>query len=158
MDELTPLQNEDELYKQLYRLRKLNEEQAKDDAQYNKEIEESKAWYEPAKQGRQLKIANTEALIKDFYMRQYEKDPYYRYKSRNGKVSKRESVTYIHDDSELLKTLPDKYIKRSVKWGEYKKTLQDAGNGKVVNAEGEIVQGVKAEKNIKVIITPTKGD
>lgn len=152
------IHNEDELYKQLYRLRKLNEEQAKDDEQYNKEIAESQAWYEPAKQKRQAAIDNVKSLIEEFYINQYQKDPYYRYKSRNGSVSKRETTTFVHDDNELLKTVPDKYVKRSIKWGDFKKTLRDTGNGTVVDADGEIVKGVKAEKSLNVIIKPTKGE
>lgn len=158
MNEEYTIQNEDDLYKQLYRLRKLNEEQAKDDEQYNKEITESQAWYEPAKQKRQTTIDNIEALIEEFYVEQYRKDPYYRYKSRNGSVSKRETTKLVHDDSKLLKTVPDKYVKRSIKWGDFKKTLHDAGNGKVVNEDGEIVDGVTAEKSLSVIIKPTKGE
>lgn len=158
MSEEYVIHNEDELYKQLYRLRKLNEEQAKDDEQYNKEIAESQAWYEPAKQKRQTIIDNIESLIEEFYVNQYQKDPYYRYKSRNGSVSKRETTTFVHDDSELLKTVPDKYVKRSVKWGDFKKTLRDAGNGTVVNEDGEIVKGVKAKKSLNVIIKTTKGE
>ncbi|MEY8441840.1 hypothetical protein AALA17_04170 [Lactobacillaceae bacterium 24-114] len=89
-------------------------------------------------------------------MRQYEKNPYYRYKSRNGSISKRENTTYLHDDKKLLANVPDKFIKKSLKWSDFKKTLTATDNGMVVNEDGEIVEGVTAKKNFKVIISPTK--
>ena len=154
-NEPTPIQNEEELSKQLYRLRKLNEEQAHEDERYQKEIDESDAWYQPSKQARKNQIDEVEALIDDFYMRQYENNPYYRFKSRNGSVSKRESTSFIHDDKKLLSNVPDKFIKKSLKWGDYKKTLQDTGNGTVVDENGEIVDGVTAKRYLKVIVKTT---
>lgn len=146
------IQNEDELYRKLYRLRKLKEEQAKDDHQYEKEIQESKDWYEPAKKKRANDIEEVESLIKDFYMTQYEKDPYYRYKSRNGSVSKRKITKLTHNDEELLKYVPNKFIQKSLRWGDYKKTLQVTDNGIVVDKDGQIVDGVKATKQLNINI------
>lgn len=154
--EPTPIQDEDGLSKQLYRLRKLHEEQKCEDKRYQKEIDESQAWYLPAKQVRQNKIDEVESLIEDFYMRQYDENPYYRFKSRNGSVSKRESTTYTHNDQKLLENAPDKFIKKSFKWGDYKKTLTATDDGRVVDENGEIVDGVTAQHNINVIINTPK--
>lgn len=43
------INNEEELAKKLYRLRKLKEEQAIEDERYQREIAESDEWYKPSK-------------------------------------------------------------------------------------------------------------
>lgn len=149
------IQNEDELSKKLYQLRKLKEEQAHEDERYQKEIDESNAWYLPSKQARKNKIEEVESLIGEFYMRQYDKNPYYRFKSRNGSVSKRKTTSWQHNDKKLLESIPDEFIKRSVKWGDYKKTLQATDSGTVVDDNGEVVDGVTTTQTIKVDIKTT---
>ena len=99
------IQNEDELYKKLYYLRCLKKEQRQADERRDRELAETDAWYKPDKETRSMQIANVEALISDFYMRQYEQNPHYRFKSRNGNVSKRKSTDYDHDDAKLLSRL-----------------------------------------------------
>lgn len=96
------IQSEDELYKKLYYLRCLKKEQRQADERRDRELAETDAWYKPDKETRSMQIANVEALISDFYMRQYEQNPHYRFKSRNGNVSKRKSTDYDHDDAKLL--------------------------------------------------------
>ena len=106
-----------------------------------------------------MQIANVEALISDFYMRQYEQNPHYRFKSRNGNVSKRKSTEYERNDSELLEMVDDKYIKTTKKldWSAYKKTLTVMDDGRCVNEDGEIVP-VTAHEAIKVMIKTPKED
>lgn len=153
------IQNEDELYKKLYYLRCLKKEQQQADERRDRELAETDAWYKPDKETRSMQIANVEALISDFYMRQYEQNPHYRFKSRNGNVSKRKSTDYDRDDAKLLEMVDDKYIKTTKKldWSAYKKTLTVMDDGRCVNEDGEIVP-VTAHEAIKVMIKTPKED
>lgn len=153
------IQSEDELYKKLYYLRCLKKEQCQADERRDRELAETDAWYKPDKETRSMQIANAEALISDFYMRQYEQNPHYRFKSRNGNVSKRKSTDYDHDDAKLLEIVDDKYIKTTKKldWSAYKKTLTVMDDGRCVNEDGEIVP-VTAHEAIKVMIKTPKED
>lgn len=142
-EETQRIESEDELYKKMFRRRKLLEEQKADDKQ------------------RQNELGYIDSLIDDWFLRQYEKNPYYRYRSRNGSVSKRSITTWKHDDAKLLENIPDKYIdvKPKVKWGDYKKTLDVTDDGKVIDKEtGELVDGVTASKSIKVNIKSPEED
>ena len=155
MEEKTKrLESEEDLYKALYWRHQIEMEQQKDDKQRQKEIDETNSWYEPARDQRQNALGYVNSLIDDFFMRQYEKNPHYRYRSRNGSVSKREITTFNHDDSKLLTHIPNKFIATNpkVKWGEYKTTLTATDDGRAVNEDGEIVDGVTTTKGIKVII------
>ena len=153
------IQDEDELYKKLYYLRCLKQEQRQADEQRDREMAETDAWYKPDKETRSMQIANVEALISDFYMRQYEQNPHYRFKSRNGNVSKRKSTDYDHDDAKLLEMVDDKYVKTTKKldWSAYKKTLTVMDDGRCVNEDVEIVP-VTAHEAIKVMIKTPKED
>ena len=153
------IQDEDELYKKLYYLRCLKQEQRQADERRDRELAETDAWYKPDKETRSMQIANVEALISDFYMRQYEQNPHYRFKSRNGNVSKRKSTDYDHDDAKLLEMVDDKYVKTTQKldWSAYKTTLTVMDDGRCVNEDGEIVP-VTAHEAIKVMIKTPKED
>lgn len=160
-EETQRIESEDELYKKMFRRRKLLEEQKADDKQRQNELDETASWYEPAREARQNELGYIDSLIDDWFLRQYEKDPYYRYRSRNGSVSKRSITTWKHDDAKLLENIPDKYIdvKPKVKWGDYKKTLDITDDGKVIDKEtGELVDGVTASKSIKVNIKSPEED
>lgn len=159
-EETKRLETEDDLYKALWWRRQLEAEQAKDDEQRQKEIDETNKWYEPARNKRQNTLGYVNSLISDFFMRKYEENPHYRYKSRNGSVSKREVTVFNHDDAKLIAHVPDKYIATNpkVKWGEYKKTLTATDDGRAVNEDGEIVDGVTTSKGIKVTIKTPEED
>lgn len=160
-EETQRIESEDELYKKMFRRRKLLEEQKADDKQRQNELDETASWYEPAREARQNELGYIDSLIDDWFLRQYEKNPYYRYRSRNGSVSKRSITTWKHDDAKLLENIPDKYIdvKPKVKWGDYKKTLDITDDGKVIDKEtGELVDGVTASKSIKVNIKSPEED
>mgnify|MGYP005750244539 CR=1 FL=1 len=160
-EETQRIESEDELYKKMFRRRKLLEEQKADDKQRQNELDETTSWYEPAREARQNELGYIDSLIDDWFLRQYEKNPYYRYRSRNGSVSKRSITTWKHDDAKLLENIPDKYIdvKPKVKWGDYKKTLDITDDGKVIDKEtGELVDGVTASKSIKVNIKSPEED
>lgn len=153
------IQNEDELYKKLYYLRCLKKEQQQADERRDRELAETDAWYKPDKETRSMQIANVEALISDFYMRQYEQNPHYRFKSRNGNVSKRKNTKFDHDDKRLVNLVDPKFVKTTKKldWSAYKKTLTVMDDGRCVNEDGEIVP-VTAHDEIKVIIKTKEDD
>ena len=70
------------------------------------------------------------------------------YKVYNGSMSFRKgSVSYDRDDAKLLTFVKENasdYIvtTEKVNWAEYKKTLTPVGDGKLITADGEIVEGV----------------
>lgn len=152
------IQSEDELNKKLYRLRKLKEEQKQDDEQRERELADTAAWYQPETDRRSVEIANVEALISDYYMRRYEENPRYRFKSRNGSVSKRKNTKFDHDDKRLVNLVDPKFVKttRELKWGAYKRSLTVLDDGRCIDENGEIAP-VTAHDEIKVMIK-TKGD
>lgn len=153
------IQDEDELYKKLYYLRCLKKEQQQADERRDRELAETDAWYKPDKETRSMQIANVEALISDFYMRQYEQNPHYRFKSRNGNVSKRKSTKFDHDDKRLVNLVDPKFVKttKELKWGAYKSSLTVLDDGRCIDENGEIVP-VTAHDEIKVIITTKEDD
>lgn len=153
------IQSEDELHKKLYRLRKLKEEQKQADEQRERELADTAAWYQPGTDRRSVEIADVEALISDYYMRRYEENPHYRFKSRNGSVSKRKNTKFDHDDKRLVNLVDPKFVKTTKKldWSAYKKTLTVMDDGRCVNEDGEIVP-VTAHDEIKVIIKTKEDD
>ena len=163
------INNEEELAKKLYRLRKLKEEQAIEDARYQREIAESNEWYKPSKAKRTNQIDNVTALIEDYYQRRYAEDSYYRYKDRNGTVGKKVSTDYIYNADELIKVLPDNLLKRSVsvKKDDLKRLFQSEkvdgrkkiitdNEGHPITEDGEIIKGVVVKEKTKVTIKTTK--
>lgn len=155
---MAEIHDEDEIYRKLYRLRKLREEQQADDIQRQQELQETEDWYQPAKKARDAEINEINYLIDLYAQQKLAEDPYWRYRSRNGSVSVRRSTVWTHDDDKLIDEVPDQYINRKVKWGEYKKTLTPLDNGKVVDENGEIVDGITAERQAKIQIKPTSSD
>lgn len=153
------IQSEDELHKKLYRLRKLKEEQKQADEQRERELADTAAWYQPGTDRRSVEIADVEALISDYYMRRYEENPHYRFKSRNSSVSKRKNTKFDHDDKRLVNLVDPKFVKTTKKldWSAYKKTLTVMDDGRCVNEDGEIVP-VTAHDEIKVIIKIKEDD
>lgn len=153
------IQSEDELHKKLYRLRKLKEEQKQADEQRERELADTAAWYQPGTDRRSVEIADVEALISDYYMRRYEENPHYRFKSRNGSVSKRKNTKFDYDDKRLVNLVDPKFVKTTKKldWSAYKKTLTVMDDGRCVNEDGEIVP-VTAHDEIKVIIKTKEDD
>ena len=92
-------------------------------------------------------------------MRRYEENPHYRFKSRNGSVSKRKNTKLDHDDKRLVNLVDPKFVKTTKKldWSAYKKTLTVMDDGRCVNEDGEIVP-VTAHDEIKVIIKTKEDD
>lgn len=161
------INNEEELAKKLYRLRKLNEEQAIEDERYQREIAESDEWYQPSKKKRANQIEYVEALIENYYHRRLQENPYYRYKDRNGAVGKRVSTDYIYNDEELINSLPDELLKKTAKKAELKKLFQSEevdgrkkiitdNEGHPITEDGEIIKGVIAKEKTEVTIKTTK--
>ena len=155
------INNEEELAKKLYRLRKLKEEQAIEDERYQREIAESNEWYKPSKAKRTNQIDDVTALIEDYYQRRYAEDPYYRYKDRNGTVSKKTSTTYDYNDEELINSLPEELLKKTVNKVGLKKLFQsekvDGRNeGHPITEDGEVIKGVIAKEQTQITIKTTK--
>lgn len=158
MDNDYRIKNDDELYKALYHLRKLREEQAEDDKQREKELSETDSWYKPAKEARAKAIEFEESRIQDYSLAQREQDSHWRYRSRNGTVSFSHRTNWSHDDAKLLSVVPDDYIDTNpkVRWGDYKKTLTPTDDGRAVNEDGEVVDGVVTARELKINIKPTE--
>ncbi|MCR1878962.1 host-nuclease inhibitor Gam family protein [Limosilactobacillus reuteri] len=161
------INNEKELAKKLYRLRKLKEEQVIEDERYQREIAESNEWYKPSKAKRTNQIDDVTALIEDYYQRRYAEDPYYRYKDRNGTVSKKTSTDYDYNDEELINSLPDELLKTTAKKAELKKLFQSEkvdgrkkiitdNDGHPITEDGEIIKGVVVKEKTEVTIKTTK--
>ena len=161
------INSEEELSKKLYRLRKLNEEQAIEDERYQREISESDEWYQPSKKKRANQIEYVEALIEDYYHRRLQENPYYRYKDRNGTVSKKTSTTYDYNDEELINSLPEELLKKTVNKVGLKKLFQSEkvdgrkkiitdNEGHPITEDGEIIKGVIAKEKTEVTIKTTK--
>lgn len=138
------INNEEELGKKLYRLRKLNEEQAIEDERYQREIAESDEWYQPSKEKRANQIEYVEALIEDYYHRRLQENPYYRYKDRNGTVSKK-----------TVNKVGLKKLFQSEKVDGRKKIITD-NEGHPITEDGEIIKGVIAKEKTEVTIKTTK--
>ncbi len=161
------INNEEELAKKLYRLRKLKEEQAIEDERYQREIAESNEWYKPSKAKRTNQIDDVTALIEDYYQRRYAEDPYYRYKDRNGTVSKKTSTTYDYNDEELINSLPEELLKKTVNKVGLKKLFQSEkvdgrkkiitdNEGHPITEDGEVIKGVIAKEQTQITIKTTK--
>lgn len=88
------LYSEDDLSKQLYRLRKLNEELATINARRQKELDETAAWYESESKSINANIEEANALIDDYARRRIEEDSWWKYAGRNGKVSKKKETKW----------------------------------------------------------------
>lgn len=161
------INSEEELAKKLYHLRKLNEEQAIEDERYQREIAESDEWYKPSKTKRANQIEYVESLIEDYYHRRLQENPYYRYKDRNGTISKKTSTTYDYNDEELVNSLPDDLLKKTVNKAGLKKLFQSEkrdgrkvivtdSEGHPITEDGEVIKGVIAKEQTQVTIKTTK--
>lgn len=163
------IKNEEGLAKKLYRLRMLKAEQAAEDERYNREIEESNAWYRPSKQQRQEQIDYVTSIIEEYYQSRFEKNPYYRYKDRNGKVGKKTTTHYKYNNDELIASLPEELVKTTVtvKKADLKKRFRmekvdgrqvpvTDGNGHPITEDGEIITGVIASEQTEVVVNTTK--
>lgn len=77
-----------------------------------------------------------------------ETDTQYSYKLAKHKVVLKKDSYKIVKTDELINHIPNDFIEviteQKIKWGDYKKTLEVAGNT-VINKDGEIVKGVAAE-------------
>lgn len=156
------LYSEDDLSKQLYRLRKLNEELATINARRQRELDETAAWYESEAKSINANIEEANALIDDYARRRIEEDSWWKYAGRNGKVSKKKETKWGYDKKKILEAgVDDKFIKikttRELDWAEYKKTLTEIDDGRLVNENGEVVASAKVTHGLKITIKPTEG-
>lgn len=154
------IQSEDELAKKLYKLRMLNAELANNDARRQKELEETEAWYQPETKRINDEIAKTNELIDDYARRQLEENPWWKYAGRNGKVSKHKATTWNYDKGEIIQRgVPDEFIKvkKDLDWSEYKKSLTELDDGRLVDSNGELVTDITVTHSMNITIKPTEG-
>ena len=156
------IQSEEELAKKLYKLRMLNAEMAKNDARRQTELDETNAWYQPEAKRINEEIEKTNELIDDYARQQLEENPWWKYAGRNGKVSKKKETKWSYDKKKILEAgVDDKFIKvkttRELDWAEYKKTLTEIDDGRLVNENGEVVVSAKVTHGLNITIKPTEG-
>lgn len=147
------IHDDDELYRKLYRLRKLKQEQQEDDVQRSKELKETNDWYQSAKQARDNEIERVKYAVEQYASNQLSQNPHWRYRSRNGSVSVRHETAWTHDDEKLKNHIPNEFIQRKVKWGDFKKTLTPTDDGRAVDENGEVVDGVSTERQARIQIS-----
>ena len=93
-------------------------------------------------------ITRLSEMLRPFAMKELEGMKPRTYKVDNGSRSFRKgSVAYDRDDAKLLAFVKENasdYIvtTEKVNWAEYKKTLKPVADGKLITADGEIVEGV----------------
>ena len=153
------IQSEDELAKKLYKLRMLNAEMAKNDARRQKELDETNAWYQPEAKRINEEIEKTNELIDDYARQQLEENPWWKYAGRNGKVSKRKATNWNYDKGEILQRgVPDEFIKvkKDLDWNEYKKSLTELDDGRLVDSNGELVTDITVTHSMNITIKPTE--
>lgn len=155
------IQTEEELSKKLYKLRMLNAKKDKINARRQKELDETEAWYRPEAKSIDDNIAKTNELIDDYARRQLADDKYWKYADRNGKVSKKKETKWDYDKDKILEAgVDDKFIKvkttRELDWAEYKKTLNEIDDGRLVDENGEVVASAKVTHGLKITIKPTE--
>lgn len=153
------IQSEDELAKKLYKLRMLNAEMNKIKERRQRELEETKAWYDPEFNRIKNDIDDTAALIDDYARDQLASNDHWRYAGRNGKVSKRKMTSWSYNKAEILKRgVADEFIKtkQELDWTNYKKSLTELDDGRLVDSNGEIVDDVTVAHGIYITIKPTE--
>lgn len=153
------IQSEDELSIKLYKLRMLNAEKTKIDARRQKELDETEAWYQPEAKSIEKEINKTNELIDDYARRQLADDKYWKYADRNGKISKRKADKWTYNKQEILERgVADKYIKtkRELDWANYKKSLTELDDGRIVDENGELISDITVTHDVTITIKPTE--
>lgn len=132
----------------LMKLREVAKQEELDNKLYNENLGRIDAWRQRAKERTDRDREYFEGLLDDYMREQLKEDPKYKLSTPNGRLSATNRTTWTHDDTKLLERLEGtEFIKttQKVKWGDFKKTLKVV-NGKAIDENGEIVEGVTAEK------------
>lgn len=119
-------------------------------------------WQAKETESLQNDIAYFEALLQPYAAEQLKGKKSKTFKLPNGQCSFRKgNVSYTKDDAALLeyvKSSAPGYIKtkESVDWAEFKKTLQQADDGRLVTEDGEVLACVTYTNNPDVFTVKTE--
>lgn len=111
-------------------------------------------WYNPQNNSIQDQVAYFQSLIEEYRLTK----PDGKVNVPSGKTSVRTTKKFIKDENKLLVYVESnhpKFIENTskVKWGDFKKTLKPV-NGKVIDENGEIVEGITTQEETKVTYKP----
>lgn len=160
MEELENIQegwsisNEEEADWTLMMLRDVAKQEATDKRIYEINRKRVDDWYAAAKEKTDRKREHWQTLLNEYMRSKLRENSEYKLSTPNGSLSSRKKTEWKHDDKKLLERLKDtEYVQttQKVKWGAYRKTLE-VFNGKAIDENGEIVEGVTAEEVRNVII------
>ncbi|MCY9806536.1 host-nuclease inhibitor Gam family protein [Lentilactobacillus senioris] len=118
---------------------------------YQKRIDD---WYNPQNTSIQDQISYFQGLIEEYRLTK----PDGKVNVPSGKTSVRTTKKFIKDENVLLAYVESnhpEFIESNpkVKWGEFKRTLKPV-NGKAVDENGEIVEGITTQEETKVTYKP----
>lgn len=120
------------------------------------------SWKVAEKQSLENDIAYFEALLQPYACEQLKGKKSKTFKLPNGQCSFRKgSISYTKDDAALLEYVKEnapEYIKtkETVDWGEFKKTLRQVDDGRLVSDAGDIVACVTYEVKPDVFTVKTE--
>lgn len=138
----------------LMKLREVAKQEKQDKKLYEENLDRIKQWYERAKGKTDNDRSYFEALLNEYMSEQVAEDPKYKLSTPNGRLSTRKGTDWVHDDKKLLERLKGtEFIKTTekVNWKAYKDTLTIV-NGKVIDQNGEIVEGISATPKLTITI------
>lgn len=120
-------------------------------AKYQQKIDD---WYNPQNTSVQDQINYFQSLIEEYRLTK----PDGKVNVPSGKTSVRTTKKFIKDENKLLVYVESnhpEFIENTskVKWGEFKKTLKPV-NGKAIDENGEIVEGITTQEETKVTYKP----
>jgi len=142
------ISNEEEADWALMKLREVAKQEAKDKRMYEINKKRVDDWYATAKEETYWERNNFEALLNDYMRKKLKKNPKYKLSTPNGSLSSRKTTKWACNSKKLLERLKDtEYVQttQQLKWLKYRKTLKVV-NGKAIDENGEIVDGVTAEE------------
>jgi len=148
------ISNEEEADWALMKLREVAKQEAKDKRMHEINKKRVDEWYVTAKEKTDRDREHWESLLDEYTRNKLKENKKYKLSTPNGSLSSRKKTKWTHDDKKLLERLKDtEYVQttQKVKWGDFKKKLKVV-NGKAIDENGEIVEGVTAEEVRNVII------
>lgn len=133
---------------------------AEEVAFYEQEKDRLEKWHSKKKQKCEDDIAYFANLLEEYVRRKRELNPNFIIDTPNGKASYgKEQFKFIKDEEKLLEYVERNAptfikTKKTVNWVELKKHIQVNENGNVFDENGEVIEGVSAEKycnfNVKI--------
>lgn len=142
-------------------LRKIKQNNARADERIKyaeAEIEKLKAFIANEKSARDNSNAYLESLLWNYLIEKKVEDDKFKIKTVTGTVSTRKTSKWSYDDEELLKFLKKNEmndfirLKEEVNKADLKKAVKVLDSGKVVNSDGEVVEGVTVADSVSLSI------